>query len=207
MLKPKDFVEVRLLYRIGRSIREIGRITGHARSSVRRVLRIGNSEPVEAAPQAGSGGDRGPVAAPPARTGRRRPGRRSQLEGYEILLRRKITEATTSRAQMLAELRQEGYSGSRKTLQRFLRANRVELADDRERVREWMRRVLQGAINPRNTPGFGRNNLDRGHFRPRGVCAEPAAKIQKPGSWPFWRGSKGRRFGRSRRFCAWREPP
>ncbi len=50
-----------------------------------------------------------------------------------------------SRSELLLELRRHGFNGSRETLGRFLRKNKVKVASKAERAKKWMHLVLQGA--------------------------------------------------------------
>jgi transposase len=50
-----------------------------------------------------------------------------------------------SRSELLLELRRYGFNGSRETLGRFLRMNKVNVPSKAERAKKWMHLVLQGA--------------------------------------------------------------
>jgi hypothetical protein len=74
----------------------------------------------------------------------KRPGKRGMLEPFKEFLLGKIKERV-SRAELLLELRERGFTGSRQTLQRFLRATKARILTATDRTQNWMHLVLQGA--------------------------------------------------------------
>jgi len=66
------------------------------------------------------------------------------IEPFKEFLLPRMKEGL-SRAELLLEARRRGFSGSRETLARFLRENKVKVATNAERAMKWMHLVLQGA--------------------------------------------------------------
>ena len=89
-------MDIRMLHRVGHSIKEIGRQTGRNRKTVRRVLR-------EAGP-----------------TGFNKPDRSSCLDSLKAYLRERFETSGLSAVRLLPEIQAMGYAGSLRTLRRFL---------------------------------------------------------------------------------------
>jgi transposase len=96
MLDMEEWMEVKDLHRQGHSIRQICRLTGYSRNTVRKVLR----ESV-------------PVPKP------RKP-RVSLLDEYKPYLRKRYLETGLSAVRLLGELKAMGFTGSVDILRRYL---------------------------------------------------------------------------------------
>lgn len=148
MLKSHERFSIRLLHRSGHSIRQIQQITGHDRKSIRNVLceQMPSGVPTLEGKRRRNGqyawfaGDS--IAASAMRWGRR-----SLLEPYGKHLAAKLSTGAVDVGALLGELRQLGYNGSKRTLQRFLQVQRARVLTTREQDWEWMRKVLHGAID------------------------------------------------------------
>jgi len=123
MLNSHERFAIHLLHHRGHSIRDISHVTGHDRTSIRHVLRDDPGAPV-----------------------RKRRARRNLLESFRTQLVETLNKGPVCARALLADLRQQGYKGSRRTLQRFLHEQRAKVLTTREQEHEWMRMVLQGAI-------------------------------------------------------------
>jgi len=132
MLKEKDRWVIQVLHRAGNSIRQISKVTRHARNTIRHILAALS------------------LAAPAERTSggqtatQKRSGRWCMLEPFKEFLLGKIREGA-SRAELRLELRRRGFTGSRQTFDQFLRANKARTLTTVERAKDWMHLVLQGA--------------------------------------------------------------
>ncbi len=133
MLKDKDRWEIQVLHRGGDSRERIRKITHHDRRTIRKVLAALSPR---ATPHEGASG--GHVANV------RRSGRRSTLEPFKEFLLGKIKQAVCS-ANLLLELRGLGFSGSLRSLQRFLHANKARVITAPQQMKDWMHLVSQGA--------------------------------------------------------------
>jgi transposase len=148
MLKEHVRLAIRLLHRSGVSIRQIKKITGHHRTTVRKVLRE-QTFPARPAPFR----KRSPAGLfewftpQPCDRARKRRGRRSPLEPFKALLAESLTVGAVCGRDLLETLRKAGYAGSRLTLQRFLRVHCAKVKTPRERDFDWMRMVVQGGLN------------------------------------------------------------
>jgi transposase len=100
MLSTDQFMDVALLYREGRSLREIAALTGHSRNTIRRVVR-------EKAPSA--------FHTPP---------RPSRLDPFKDYLRGRFLEHGLSAVRLFAEVRSMGFTGSEVIVRRFIRSLR-----------------------------------------------------------------------------------
>ena len=130
MLKERDRWEIRLLDRAGNSIRRIRAITHRDRKTIRSVLARDSS-----------------LATPVTDdhlVKSRRSGRRSTLEPFEDFLLSKIKDGVSTR-KLLVELRERGFGGSKRSLQRFLRARKAKIIGPTQQMKDWMHLVLQGA--------------------------------------------------------------
>ena len=165
VLSLKEYVEIRLLHRIGCSVHAISHLIQRDRVSVRKML------VAEAQRIPGDGGASEEDWASPANAllalpalSRRHGRRRSILEPHKPFLAEAISRPAVCSTQLLVELQQKGYKGSKRTLQRFLRANRTwpptngqqeqtGPRGDPQRNQEWMRLVLQAAVDSQQTKG------------------------------------------------------
>src|SRR5580704_7000424 len=120
MLKEQDRWVIQVLHRDGNSIRQIRKVTGHSRNTIRNVL---DALPLGASDEAPSGGQ-------PARL--KRSGRRSMLDPLKEFLLGRIKDGL-SMADLLLESRERGFIGSRQTFQRFLRRSKAQIISKTER--------------------------------------------------------------------------
>jgi len=100
MIGKEESMEIRILSKQGKSIREIKRITGHSRNTIRKFLRS--------------------AAEPGYKKRAKRPGK---LEPFKAFLEERITAALPHRlpATVLArEIRNLGYAGSERLVRLFL---------------------------------------------------------------------------------------
>jgi len=103
MIKVDRFMEIKELAQQGHSIRDIARITGLSRNTVRKVLRGEHTLRVKSAP------------------------RSSQLDQYKEYLRERYEAHGLSAVRLIEEIRPMGYQGSLATLRRYLRTLREGL--------------------------------------------------------------------------------
>jgi transposase len=96
MLKVEQFMDIKLLSRQGHSIREIARRSGHARNTVRRMLRA-ETTPAFSTPE-----------------------RASPLAPFKPYLTKRFDEHGLSAVRLHAEVAAQGYAGSVHTVRRFL---------------------------------------------------------------------------------------
>ena len=107
----EETLDIQALWRAGKSVSEIARVTGRNRRTIRRLIRQGAPSP------------RSPRLVS------------SKLDPFrEYLLQRLLTDHVTNAAVLFDEIRERGYSGGRSILWEFLRPLR-ELAADRVTVR------------------------------------------------------------------------
>ncbi len=102
MITEERCMEIQILYRQGKSIREICRLTGLSRNTVRKYLR----EPV-----------RRPVY-------RSRPGRPGKLEPYKEYLQRRVVSAQPHRIPatvLYREIRALGFDGCERLVRNYIR--------------------------------------------------------------------------------------
>src|SRR5882724_3623726 len=131
MLKAKDRWEIQVLHRVGNSIRRIRQITHHDRRTIRTVLAMPSSTKMDEPTSDG-------------RTDKlRRSGRRSPLEPFKELLLGRIKQSVCT-SKLMLELRSRGFSGSLRSLQRFLHTNNAKIITAPQEKKEWMHLVLQG---------------------------------------------------------------
>jgi transposase len=97
MLHPEEWMDLQLMQKQGHSIREIARMTGRSRNTVRRILR-------QRTPQ-----------------GFQTPQKLSKLDAYKDYLRQRYAECGLSAVRLLDEIRPMGYTGSIIILRRYLR--------------------------------------------------------------------------------------
>ena len=102
MLNLDQFMNIRFLHRQGHSVREIARLTGHSRNSVRKLLRV----------------TRPPIPAP-----RVRP---SKLDPYKPYLIERWQAHGLSAVRLFPEIQAKGFTGSLKIVRRFLQTLRAD---------------------------------------------------------------------------------
>lgn len=97
MLKLDQWMDIKLLKKEGHSIRQIARMLGMSRNTVRRALRRGQP----------------PKFATPAKE--------SKLDGFKEYVRQRYESCGgLSAVRLLEEIRAQGYEGSVQTLRRFV---------------------------------------------------------------------------------------
>jgi transposase len=96
MLNLDQFMNIRFLHKQGHSVREIARLTGHSRNTVRKLLRA----------------RRAPT--PAARE------RASKLDDHKLYLTERWQAHGLSAVRLLPELRARGFKGSVQIVRRFL---------------------------------------------------------------------------------------
>lgn len=96
MLSPDQFMDIALLYKEGRSLREIAKLTGHSRNTIRRVIR-------EKVPR-----------------GFCTPSRPSKLDPFKDYLRERFLDHGLSAVRLFAEVRAMGFTGSEIIVRRFV---------------------------------------------------------------------------------------
>ena len=102
MLLPEEWMDLHVLSREGHTIKSLVRLTGHARNTVRKMLRT--KEPPEA------------KVAP----------RSSRLDPFKPYLEKRCAEVSLSSVRLLEEIRPMGYTGSYDVLRRFVMTLRRE---------------------------------------------------------------------------------
>jgi transposase len=98
MLNLDQFMNIRFLHKQGHSAREIARLTGHSRNTVRKLLS---------------------ATRPPSPATRVRP---SKLDAYKPYLTERWQAHGLSAVRLLPEIKAQGFTGSVKILRRFLHA-------------------------------------------------------------------------------------
>jgi transposase len=148
MLKSHERSAIVLLHERGHSIGKIKKLTGHDRKSIRNILReAASSNAPSPDTKRHSSVNYAWFAPDPCAPVQVRRGRRSLLEPFSQHLAGSLSKRTVCVGALLDELRQLGYTGSKRSLQRFLHVQRVRLLTTREQDCEWMRMVLQGAVD------------------------------------------------------------
>ena len=104
MLSPDQFMDIALLHKQGRSLREIAKLTGHSRNTIRRVIR-------EKVPRAF-----------------RTPSRPSKLDPFKDYLRGRFLEHGLSAVRLFAEVRAMGFAGSEIIVRRYIHTLRDSLS-------------------------------------------------------------------------------
>jgi transposase len=102
MLNLDQFMNIRFLQRQGHSIREIARLSGHSRNTVRRLLRLTH---------------------PPRPTARKRD---SKLDVYKPYLLERWQAYGLDAVRLLDEIRLQGFVGSVQTVRRFITELRAD---------------------------------------------------------------------------------
>ena len=101
MLTVEAWMDVNVLKKEGLSAREIARRTGHSRNTIRRALEQKKPEVF------------------------RKPRRSSKLDRFKPYVEERYEECGLSAVRLLTEIRPMGYTGSERTLRRFLEGKRV----------------------------------------------------------------------------------
>ncbi|MBL9136992.1 MAG: IS21 family transposase [Verrucomicrobiales bacterium] len=96
MLQLDQFMNIRCLHKQGHSVRQIARLTGHSRNTVRKLLRA----------------TRAPSPVPRARS--------SKLDPFKAYLTQRWEEYGLSAVRLLPEIQAQGFSGSAQIVRRFL---------------------------------------------------------------------------------------
>src|SRR5690606_25959388 len=96
MLNLEQFMNIRFLHKQGHSVREIARLTGHSRKTVRNLLRA----------------TRAPIPVPRLRS--------SKLDLYKPYLTERWQAHGLSAVRLLPEIRAQGFAGSTQIVRRFL---------------------------------------------------------------------------------------
>jgi transposase len=96
MLTLDQFMDIRFLHRQGHSVREIARLSGHSRNTVRRMLRAEHS---------------------PRPTPRSRP---TAIDGFKDYLQQRWTEHQLSAVRLHQEIIAQGYGGGMRSVRRFI---------------------------------------------------------------------------------------
>jgi transposase len=107
MLRLEEWMDIKGLHKEGHSIKQIARMSGHSRNTVRKVVR-----------QDGPGKFHQPLRA-------------SCLDPFRAYLKERFQSCGLSAVRLLEEIRPMGYGGSIQTLRRFLRS----LKPEQERLR------------------------------------------------------------------------
>jgi transposase len=102
MLKVDQFMDIKLLHQQGQSIREIARLTGLSRNTVRKALRGEHSLKFQT------------------------PARGSLLDPFKDYVRQRYDAYGLSAVRLIDEIRPMGYQGSLVTLRRYLRTLRQD---------------------------------------------------------------------------------
>src|SRR5437879_1290577 len=126
MLKSHEQFAIHLLHESGHSIRKISHITGYHRKSITNILREpGSSRASERGAKPHAAANYAWFADGPCAPVRERQGRPSRLEPLKAHLVETLSKGAVCAGVLLNELRQQGYTGSRRSLHRFLRAQRA----------------------------------------------------------------------------------
>lgn len=107
MLTLDQFMDIRFLHRQGHSVREIARLTGHSRNTVRKMLRAVSS----------------PRPTPRARS--------SSLDPFKDYLRQRWQEHGLSAVRLHAEVAAQGYAGAARTVRQFVQSLKRDQKVDR----------------------------------------------------------------------------
>lgn len=108
MIKVDQFMDIKELQQQGHSIRDIARLTGLSRNTVRKALRGEHTLKVKST------------------------SRSSQIDPFQDYLRQRFEEHGLSAVRLIAEIRPMGYSGSIATLRRFLQTLRQTVTRQRK---------------------------------------------------------------------------
>ncbi len=102
MIKVDQFMEIRQLRKEGRSIRDISRATGHARNTVRKVLRGEHDLKIKTTE------------------------RTSKLDPFKDYLKQRYQQHGLSAVRLIEQIKPMGYDGSIATLRRYLRTLKTD---------------------------------------------------------------------------------
>ncbi len=106
MLKWEEQMDIKFLVGQGHSIRQVAKLSGHARNTVRNIIRPGNNEP------------------PPDNRGRK-----SKLADFREYLIRRYLETGLSGVRLCEEITAMGFTGSVSAVRRFLQTiDRAEIS-------------------------------------------------------------------------------
>lgn len=100
MLKPEEWMDIGLLHREGHSIKQIARMTGRSRNTIRKIVK-----------------QKVPRRTPAAR-------RASKLDNYKDYVKERFKSCGLSAVRLLEEIRAMGYTGSVIVLRRYVRSLR-----------------------------------------------------------------------------------
>lgn len=100
MLKPEEWMDIGLLHREGHSIKQIARMTGRSRNTIRKIVK-----------------QKVPRRTPAAR-------RASKLDDYKDYVKERFESCGLSAVRLLEEIRSMGYTGSVIVLRRYVRTLR-----------------------------------------------------------------------------------
>lgn len=133
MLKDWERCEIQSLHKRGDSIRRIEEVTHHHRKTIRKILDEGsNNFPLKAKALNGQS------------VKRKQSGRQSSVGLFKEFILTEVKNGAGT-AKLLVELRALGFSGSLRSLQRFLRFNSPRSVTTNLQDRVWMQMVVQGA--------------------------------------------------------------
>ena len=107
MLNLDQFMNIRFLQKQGHSVREIARLSGHSRNTVRKLLRA----------------TRAPIPKPRVRT--------SKLDAHKAYLTERWQAHQLSAVRLVPELCALGFTGSAQIVRRFLQTLKAERSTDR----------------------------------------------------------------------------
>src|ERR1019366_8581623 len=107
MLNAAQYAAINLLYRGGCTQREIRRLTGHDRHTIKKVVRLRTPPPI----------------APRLRS--------HKMDAFADYATQRLKAGRIDSVHLLASLRQRGFDGSLAAVQRFARKYRAELLNGR----------------------------------------------------------------------------
>jgi transposase len=108
MISLEAWMDIKLLCQQGHSIREVARLTGLSRNTLRRALRQKSQQPFQA------------------------PERKSKLDDFKSYVQNRFQECSLSAVRLLAEIQAMGYTGSVVTIRRFLQTLKGQKAAARK---------------------------------------------------------------------------
>jgi transposase len=133
MLKEWERRQIQSLHKRGDSLRRIEEITHHHRKTIRKILDKGTD-----------GGALKEDATNGQNLKRKQSGRLRTLESFKEFLQSE-TKKQVCTAKLLMDLRELGFSGSLRSLQRFLHSTNDRPTATAQQNWEWMQLVVQGA--------------------------------------------------------------
>lgn len=143
MLNATQHAAIRLLFRGGTSRREISRLTGHSRATIRRALCLKIHK----------------IQSKNAQAPRTRKARGNMIDAFEGYARQRLDEGRINSVQLLESIKQQGFVGSLATVQRFVRRIRTEQLKGRLSIaipcgsslltddHHWILMLMQGATS------------------------------------------------------------